>query len=480
MSESGITDSASRAMKRRVKTGDELTPTTTFKPLAAPGKLNVNKYDDADFLRAHPRYIHEDLMRLFVASKTPICLWGPVGAGKTRNIEALGNETDEDGVPYQVITVAPSTMDPTSIMGLMVTKHDPVAQKEIMIRSTPEIAQQVWDYYNDRDGLTIMFLDEMTTCIPATQNAMLGLLTHGQFGNMDISPYTSFIMAANPPGTVQTVLPLSEAVINRAGHIPWYSDGKIWYDKWETGFGKPSKEPDPKTKQFISKLIDFNEYAFRADPANFDDEEDMWRVEDLIPWQQMNFSERSLDEASKVYQMMQHSLSEVSFEARKLYVTEAMKAMLGNRAAELSEKIEDMLETLVGTKPAVDALDKYSITNSTTTEELVGYVGDSLHRNRGKLMTAEQTHDLAETFRSEIFANGGFMLKRYTAFWIWVSSAPSESARSPIIPVATDVLQRATAEYRHQMSERDLFPTFIPDTVRREIREMFQMVRNRV
>ena len=119
------------------------------------------------------RLVYEDIMRIFVASKVPIFLWGPMGSGKTRGIEAMAEETDENGVNYQVITVQPSTEDASTFNGLMTITEDPRSGEKIMERSIPQVAEMVWKAFNDKDKLTIMFLDEMTTCIPAQQLSLI-------------------------------------------------------------------------------------------------------------------------------------------------------------------------------------------------------------------------------------------------------------------------------------------------------------------
>lgn len=461
------------SQKRRKQSPEELIPKTSFRPIAAPGKLNALKYDDATELIAKPRLIHEDLLRIFIASRVPIFLWGPVGAGKTMNIEALSKETDENGTPYQVITVQPSTTDPTSIHGLMVVKHEVETDKEIMVRSIPEMAENVWRYFENYDGLTIMFLDEMTTCIPAQQNAMLGLLTHGKYGDTNISPYTSFALAANPEGTVQSVIPLSEAVINRGGHIPWFSDAQVWFEKWKTGFGNDLKKPKEKTIKFVEGLINAApDIAFRADPDNFDSPEDMWSVDNLCPYDQMNFSERSVTENADLYEVIQDALGEAPYDIRKLYVREICLAMLGKRWGSIGEAIEETLESYIGTSLSIKALNKYGINNRTTNAEARNLVGDSLHISKGRRMSVEERISLAERFESEIFKNGEFMVTRYHAFILWASTAPNESSLSDILPVVSRSLFKAfqmkESNSLKDIPKDDIVPSFTSEKIIKE------------
>lgn len=310
----------------------EKIPSSSFKPLAAPGKLHGTSLPDATLLRENPMLGAEDMMRLFVASRVPVTLWGPVGAGKTKTIQAFSREKDENGTPYQVMTIQPSTEDPTALHGLMFSEKDHVTQKTIMRRSIPSPAEEVWTYYLKTRGLTVMFLDEMTTCMPAQQNALLGMLTDGTYGDMDISPYVTFIMAANPPGTVQTCLELSEAIINRGGHIAWFGDVGPWLDNWESGFGYDSRKPTDDITWAIRTLVDqAPEHAFRDEPI--DDEgnslEQRWKISELCPYDQMQMSPRSLDEFAKMSTVINNSFSESPDDVRHFYLQSAATAMLG-------------------------------------------------------------------------------------------------------------------------------------------------------
>lgn len=470
-------DSTGKEIKARIKKGDALIPKTSFKPIADPSKLFGLQVDNAEYLRENMRYVYEDLLRIFVAAKTPIFLWGPPGAGKTRSVEAMAEMVDEHGVNYQVITVQPSTQDATVMHGLMTITEDPRTGAQIMERSIPEIAEQVWQYFNNEDGLTIMFLDEMTTCIPAQQNAMLGLLTHGKYGNMDISPYTTFVCAANPPGTVQTVLPLSEAVINRGGHIPWYSSHQHWYDKWKTGFGNPAKEPKEDTKEFIKQLIMSDpEVVFRDDPELHESEDDGWNIDNLCPYDQMLSSERAFTEVAKVYEVITETFKDAPFDVLKLYLQEGIRAMVGNRWARNSGAVQENMSSRISIKPSVDAINKYGINHTSSIEDIYSHIGDSLHRMMGKRMTATEERELADKFHEEIFSGGDFSLSKYTAFWVWLVTLSNESVRASVINKAFSIFHLAVRKHRNEYPEDQLFPRFIPPEIKSEIKDAGQMI----
>lgn len=470
-----VTDITGKQVKSdtRIKTGDELIPKTTFKPIANPENIYGLHVDNVKFLEDNMRYVYEDLMKIFVASKTSITLWGPPGSGKTRSIEAMGELTDENGVNYQVITVQPSTQDATVMHGMMTITEDPTTGTKIMERSIPEIAESVWRYFNDKDGLTIMFLDEMTTCIPAQQNAMLGLLTHGKYGNLDIHPYTTFVMAANPPGTVQTVQPLSEAVINRGGHIPWYSSYQHWYDKWKTGFGNPVNAPDEKTQDFIWGLIQSDpQYVFRYDPEAREEGEEGWTVDNLIPKDQMESSERVFTEVSRVYETINRTFKDAPYEIYELYLKEAIRAVSGDRWARNSVAVERMLQSRQDINDSVRAVNSHGITVNSTIEEISDAIGDSLHRSAGKIVTTDKEVELADKFVKEIFLSGDFSFVKYLAFWTWISTIPNESTTKAVMQQAFNILYTALTEHKGEYPRNHYLPGFVPTEIKREMKNM--------
>ena len=120
--------------------GEDFTATssgTDFISLVAPGELwGMDK--TAKQIRANPRRLAPDLLRLFLAARVPIMLWGPVGARKTRTIESFARLRDVNGNKYQVITVQPSTEDPTIIFGIKYTSLDDEG-RTVMKSSVPDV-----------------------------------------------------------------------------------------------------------------------------------------------------------------------------------------------------------------------------------------------------------------------------------------------------------------------------------------------------
>ena len=301
--------------------------TPTFEPLAAPEKMWGLKISSREYLEANERRAIEDVFRIFLTMKSaPPCLWGPPGARKTRFIESLARETDENGVAYQVISLQPSTEDPTIIHGIKYTTLDSESGETVMRSSIPDVAMQIINYWLDHHGLTILFMDEMTTCMPAQQSALLGVLTHGRYGGQDVSDFTTIAMAANPENTVSTVHPLTEAVMNRGAHLPWYGDTGLFLEEWRTGFKGAVPEPSTEQNWLMTAMISENgPKVFRSDPKTGLG----WTPESLVPYDMFSNSERSMTEWSRAMDLIESSFRGSDKETLNFYMKLGTRAILG-------------------------------------------------------------------------------------------------------------------------------------------------------
>lgn len=366
-----------REMSIEAKFPDHVSP--TFKPLADPSRLWGITAQSRDYLRANHRRLVEDLLRIFLSMKTaPPFLWGPPGARKTRTIEAMIRERDENGVPYQVISLQPSTSDPTIIHGIKYTTLDPESGKTIMEQSIPDVAMQITNYWNDYHGLTILFMDEMTTCMPAQQNALLGTLTHGRYGGVDISHLISIVMAGNPENTVSIVHPISEAVINRGAHLPWYGDVELFLEDWRSGWKGSIEPPKDILNWYMSSLmLEQPNKVFRS-------KEDAWDTDNLVPYELFENSERSMTEWNKAIGVVMDIFDspevnqifdgypnpQIKRDIRQHYLVEITKAILGPKWSESMEIVVAKENDLPSADLLVDRIKAANIKKDCTSEVL--------------------------------------------------------------------------------------------------------------
>ena len=382
----------------------------SFLPLADPERMWGFGVLSVEELRDNPRRVAVDMLRLFLANKTPITLWGPVGARKTRSIQSLASEVDENGIPYQVITIQPSTEDPTVIHGMMFTSLDAESGETVMKRSLPAVVDQIIKYWETNNGLTILFMDEMTTCLPAQQHALLGLMTHGHYGDKNIQPYISIAMAANPEGTVSTVNELGEQVINRGGHIAWYGDVDLFLEDWTTGFNNPDNEPTPTVKWFISELLNqSSREAFRGKN---------WSVGELVPWELMEHTERSVTELGRLIELIDVVFKDAKPVVRKFYIIEATRALLGNEWADKMSAITEQESRRYSPEDVVAKVRNLGINMTTTANEpSARAVRDDVH-----IMADNNIIDHAASLRlmeglMDLVTKRGFSIDAYVAAW---------------------------------------------------------------
>lgn len=469
----------------------------TFSPLASPERLWGVGVGDADVVEANPRRAVVDVMRLFVAAKIPVTLWGPVGARKTRTLEALAREVDENGVRYQVITIMPSTADPTTLHGLHYTTQA-IDGATVMNRSLPDVAWQVHRYaqstylrtdadgsttqvevmlgeenhvfgdegrasysMTSRGGLTVMLLDEMTTCAPATQNALLGLLTHGKYGDLDISPYTAFVMAANPFGTVSTVNDLGEAVMNRGGHLAWYGDVKLFLEEWGSGFGDRSRAPGSKTAWYVRSLLSTApEQAFRSQ---------RWDPEDLVPEDRMEHTERVTTELAKMLELVEATFADQSDRLRHTYLIAVTRALMGRAWADRMAMVVGMESEMVSPQRIVEAVRAAHVGAATTFEELSAALGQGLHVHGGATLRQDQAQALMDDL-VEAAGASPFSPDAYVGAWAFAISADEGTRAGMHAAMVTLARAGRDAALAGALERSALIPAFVPPEVRAVLR----------
>lgn len=432
----------------------------SFLSLANFGDLYASQIRVVDGeVKAVERRVAVDLLRIFLACKVPITLWGPVGARKTRTIEALSRLTDENGTPYQVITMQPSTQDSSIISGIFYTAIDPKDNEVVMKRSIPDVAKQVVEYWRKHRGLTIIFADEMTTCMVSQQNAMLGVLTHGKFDSHDINPYTSFCMAANPQGTVSTVNPLGEAVMNRGGHIAWYGDVDLFLSDWKSGWNGATTPPPDKTQWYIDQII-------KQDKAGAFRNPEKWDTDELIPWDMMEHSERSTTNLADIITFIDETFPSDTPDQDKVrqhYIIEATQALQGKAWANKMRRVIAIENASLSPASIIEKVRSAGITHQSDIED-VRSLTDVLHVKDGVPINQAQYADAASKLSKAITQNGEFSTENYISFCAFVISSPNQammmSARDAMKSAAK---QAVSAVKSGNITQAVMKPSFLQD-----------------
>ena len=91
------------------------------------------------------------------------------------------------------------------------------------------------------DGVTLVFLDEVNTAAPATQNALMRMVQEHRVGYLHLGERVRFIAAANPATQNSGAWDLSAPLANRFAHLHW----PLHVNEWQSGYldGWPTLMP---------------------------------------------------------------------------------------------------------------------------------------------------------------------------------------------------------------------------------------------
>jgi hypothetical protein len=98
-----------------------------------------------------------------------------------------------------------------------------------------------------QQGPWVLFLDELTTCPPAVQAALLGVIAESRVGDITL-PETAWKLAAcNPPDCAANGSELEPPLANRLCHLTWETDTEAWQRGMSNalGFSQPGFVPLP-------------------------------------------------------------------------------------------------------------------------------------------------------------------------------------------------------------------------------------------
>lgn len=85
----------------------------------------------------------------------------------------------------------------------------------------------------------IIFFDELTTCQPSVQAAMLRILSEKIVGDEPLPQDTILCAAANPPGIAAGGFELEPPMANRLCHVKWSTPWKAWEEGMLSGMDFP-------------------------------------------------------------------------------------------------------------------------------------------------------------------------------------------------------------------------------------------------
>ncbi|MEM9836277.1 MAG: AAA family ATPase [Bacteroidota bacterium] len=152
----------------------------------------------------------------------PVLLWGRPGVGKSSFIEGLATERTK------VLTLIASIHDPTDFSGLPVHENGKV-------QYVPPAWIDTFAQYEEG----ILFLDELSTCPPAVQAALLRVVFERRVGFEPLPENVRIVAAANPPDLMVGGWELSPPMRNRFVHLDWDIAPELFTNallsQWEPG-----------------------------------------------------------------------------------------------------------------------------------------------------------------------------------------------------------------------------------------------------
>lgn len=189
----------------------------------------------------------------------PVLLWGRPGVGKSSFIEGLANQQTK------VLTLIASIHDPTDFSGLPVHENGKV-----------KYVPPAWmDAFADYEA-GILFLDELSTCPPAVQAALLRVVFERRVGFEALPDKVRIVAAANPPDMMVGGWELSPPMRNRFVHLDWDISAALFnkalLSGWELG-QLPKIDPKehaaalPSAKAQIAAFLRVQPALLHGDPS---------------------------------------------------------------------------------------------------------------------------------------------------------------------------------------------------------------------
>jgi hypothetical protein len=147
--------------------------------------------------------------------KSPVCIWGKHGIGKTQLIEALAVERG-----YKLAYIAPAQFEE---MGDLVGMPR-ITEEGLTMFSAP-------DWVPQEEGPGILLIDDVNRADDRILRGIMQLLQNYELISWKLPKGWQIILTANPDGGDYSVTPMDDAMLTRMMHITMEFDVKEWA-KW--------------------------------------------------------------------------------------------------------------------------------------------------------------------------------------------------------------------------------------------------------
>jgi hypothetical protein len=148
--------------------------------------------------------------------KTPLCIWGQHGIGKTQLVEQLAVE-----LGYQWAYIAPAQFEE---MG------DLVGMPRVVDQAHGQAATQFVapDWVPRTEGPGILLIDDVNRADDRILRGIMQLLQNYELVSWKLPPQWQVVLTANPDGGDYSVTPMDFAMLTRMMHITMVFDLKRW------------------------------------------------------------------------------------------------------------------------------------------------------------------------------------------------------------------------------------------------------------
>ena len=147
--------------------------------------------------------------------KSPVCIWGKHGIGKTQLVEALAAERG-----YKLAYIAPAQFEE---MGDLVGMPR-ITEEGLTMFSAP-------DWVPQEEGPGILLIDDVNRADDRILRGIMQLLQNYELVSWKLPKGWQIILTANPDGGDYSVTPMDDAMLTRMMHITMEFDVKEWA-KW--------------------------------------------------------------------------------------------------------------------------------------------------------------------------------------------------------------------------------------------------------
>jgi len=143
--------------------------------------------------------------------KSPICIWGTHGIGKTEMVQQIAQDMD-----FKWSYIAPAQFEE---MGDLVGM--PSIEDGRTIFSSP-------DWVPTEEGPGILLIDDVNRADDRILRGIMQLLQNYELISWKLPPLWQIVLTANPDGGDYSVTPMDDAMLTRMMHITMNFDPKAW------------------------------------------------------------------------------------------------------------------------------------------------------------------------------------------------------------------------------------------------------------